>query len=65
MRYLIYRELAAKGIRYSRQHLKRLVAQKKFPPPVKGICKENAWGEDVIDQHIADCVASAKREIAT
>jgi prophage regulatory protein len=64
MRFLVHADLASKGIRYSRQHLKRLVAQGKFPPPVKGVCKENAWIESVIDEYVQNRVAAAKDKAA-
>jgi len=62
MRFLIWDDFKAKGINYSRQHVKRLVQEKKFPQPVKGVCKENAWTEPTIDQYVEERVAAAKRE---
>jgi predicted DNA-binding transcriptional regulator AlpA len=60
MRFLVYGDLSEKGVKYSRPHVKRLVADGKFPPPVKGVCKENAWPEPVIDQYLADRIAAAE-----
>lgn len=59
MRFLVHSDLPPKGVNYSPQHIKRLVAQGKFPRPVKGVCKENAWPEPAIDQYVAMCIAAA------
>jgi len=46
MRVLSYPDLKAeKGIRFTRQHIHRLVQQKKFPAPVKLGQQTNAWIE--------------------
>ncbi len=58
MRFLIHNDLRSKGILYSRAHVKRLVAQGKFPPPVKGLSKENAWHEPAIDRYVAERLAA-------
>jgi prophage regulatory protein len=60
MRFLVFADLPSKGIDYSRQHLKRVVAEGKFPAPVKGVCRENAWPEPVIDRYVEDRVAAAR-----
>ena len=61
MRRLIgYRDFKPKGITFTRQHINRLVKQKKFPPPFKPNGSErgqNSWFEDVIDPHIESCAA--------
>jgi prophage regulatory protein len=51
---LIYQELGPKkGIRYSREHVRRLVKAKKFPAPVKTGKRSVAWLEDEVDEHVA------------
>jgi predicted DNA-binding transcriptional regulator AlpA len=64
MRLLTFRELRAeKGHPYSRRHTERLVAQGKFPRPIKlgdGRAGRTAWDETVYDGYIA-----AKRDRAT
>jgi prophage regulatory protein len=63
MRRLIgYRDFKSKGIRYTRQHISKLVKQKKFPPPFKLNGSEqgqNSWFEDVIDEHLEACERKA------
>lgn len=57
MRLLDYDGLLEKGINYSRVHLWRLVVAERFPRPVKGAGKGNAWLESEIDEFIAGLVA--------
>jgi predicted DNA-binding transcriptional regulator AlpA len=65
MRFLVHADLAPqKGIKYSAQHIKWLVKKKRFPPPVHGVCRENAWPESAIDEYLKDCVAKAERDRA-
>jgi prophage regulatory protein len=64
MRFLVHADLASKGIRYSRAHIKRLVAAKKFPAPVRGVAQENAWPETVIDDYLKERVAEARDRAA-
>ncbi|MGA2313393.1 MAG: AlpA family phage regulatory protein [Xanthobacteraceae bacterium] len=56
MRLLSFAELQTeKGIKYSRQHIFRLVRSGRFPRPLKpsGSAKGvNAWSEAEIDAHI-------------
>jgi len=71
MRLLSFPELRTeKGVRYSRQHLHRLVKAGKFPRPIKisGAANgANAWDEDEIDQHLETCRAArdSSEEAAT
>ena len=62
-RVLSYPDLKPmKGIKYSRQHLNRLIKKKKFPPPFKTSGSDrgqNNWFEDVIDQHLEACERKA------
>ena len=63
MRLLSYRDLADKGIPFTRQHIDRLVKKKKFPAPFKPNGSDrgqNAWFEHVIDQHLEACAAKTK-----
>ena len=57
MRVLDLSDLWDKGIKFSRQHIHRLVAARKFPPPVKIGENTNAWLEPEIDAYLEDCVA--------
>ena len=62
-RVIGYQDLKSKGLRYSRQHLYRLIRKKRFPPPFKMSGSDkgpNSWFEDVIDGHIEDCAAKSK-----
>jgi prophage regulatory protein len=47
-----------KGIKFSRQHLHRLIANGKFPKPVKLGENTNAWPESEIDQYLKDRIAA-------
>ena len=52
MRFLSYEDLRARGIRFSKMHIHRLVRAGKFPRPVKlgmGANAANAWPEHEID----------------
>ena len=52
MRFLYPEDLHARGIRYSRQHLHRLIKAGIFPAPVKpGSGGLNAWIEEEIDAY--------------
>jgi prophage regulatory protein len=58
MRLLDYEGLQAKGFRYSRTHLWRLIKAGRFPRPVKlGLGSRNAWVEQEIDSFIESKVA--------
>jgi prophage regulatory protein len=46
-----------KGIRFSRQHLHRLIKAGRFPKPVKLGESTNGWVESEIDQYIEDLIA--------
>ena len=46
-----------KGIPWSRQHLARLVKQRKFPSPVKLGANTNSWDEIEIDDYIEARIA--------
>jgi prophage regulatory protein len=55
MRMLSRIELKTKkGIPFSRQHIHRLIAAGKFPPPCKIGENTNAWPEHEIDQYLED-----------
>jgi prophage regulatory protein len=71
MRLLSFEELrTVKGIRYSRQHIHRLMKSGRFPRPVKlsgSASGVNAWCEPEIDEHIQRCMAerdAPAREVA-
>ncbi len=50
-------ELRKKGVKYSRSQRARLTRAGKFPKPVKGAAKANAWVEAEIDAFIAARIA--------
>ena len=64
-RILFFRDLGPKkGIKYTRQHIDRLVKKKRFPPPFKpngGEHGENGWFEDIIDDHLEACAAKSTK----
>ena len=67
MRFLSYDDLKARGIRYSRMHIHRLVHAGKFPRPVKlgtGPNGTNFWPDDEIDQYLNNCIAPRDAAIA-
>jgi predicted DNA-binding transcriptional regulator AlpA len=56
MRFMTYDELHAMGLAPSRQHTRLLVAQEKFPRPVRlgtGPKGHIAWREDEVEAWIA------------
>jgi prophage regulatory protein len=57
MKVLTYPDLAGRGIRWSRQHVWRLVKEKKFPPPFKLGLKTNAWTDVQIDGYLEERIA--------
>jgi predicted DNA-binding transcriptional regulator AlpA len=74
-RIFTYETLPEKGIRYSRNHIRKLISKKKFPKPFFPSERVPAWTERVLDQWIIDCEAeqasgandqqqSARREAA-
>ena len=52
MRLLDLSDLREMGIKYSRQHLHRLVKANKFPAPVKLGENRNAWIEAEINAYL-------------
>jgi prophage regulatory protein len=53
MRMLSLTELKeVKGIKFSRQHLHRLIADGRFPKPVKLGLNTNGWPEKEIDEYL-------------
>jgi prophage regulatory protein len=61
MRFLSRPELdSEKGIKFSRQHLMRLINAGKFPRPVKlggNPLGGNSWLESEIDEYLERCLA--------
>jgi prophage regulatory protein len=52
MRFLYPEDLRARGIKYSRQHLHRLIKAGIFPAPIKpGTGGHNAWLESEIEAY--------------
>jgi prophage regulatory protein len=58
MRMLDLFDLRDRGIKFSRQHLHRLVAAGKFPRPVKIGDATNAWVEDEVDAYLKGRIAA-------
>jgi prophage regulatory protein len=50
-------DLRKRGIKFTRQHLHRLVRNEKFPAPVKVGENTNAWVETEIDAYIKARIA--------
>jgi prophage regulatory protein len=57
-RMLGYEDLRNRGIKYSRQHIHRLIKRDLFPRPVKLGGGTNAWPENEIDQYIEDRIGA-------
>jgi prophage regulatory protein len=58
MKMLSFPELKEKkGIRWSRQHVKRKIDAGEFPPPAHLGEGTAAWSEEEIDQWLADRIA--------
>lgn len=64
MKVLATRDLPAKGINWSRQHIHKLVKKGRFPPPFKLGDKTNAWTEDEIDKYLSDRIAMREMKTA-
>lgn len=59
MRVLSASELkSVKGIKFSRQHIHRLVVAGRFPKPIKIGENTNAWLETEIDEYLSGCIAA-------
>jgi prophage regulatory protein len=55
---LSFPELRERGIRFTRQHLHRLIRAGKFPAPIKIGEDTNAWVEPEIDQYMKERIAA-------
>lgn len=64
MQLLDHDGLRAKGIKYSKPQLWRLVKAGTFPAPIKLGAGRNAWVEDEIDRWIADRIAARDAKVA-
>ena len=63
MRFIGYKDLKEKGVKYSKEHIWRLrqlpdTDPRKFPEPVKGLGPQDAWPEHEIDRYIAARIAA-------
>jgi prophage regulatory protein len=65
MRMLSHPDLREKGIKFSRQHLRRLIRQGKFPAPCKLGENTNAWPEAEIDKYLEDRIAARDQQAAS
>jgi prophage regulatory protein len=66
-RVIGYEDFKPKGIKYTRQHINRLVKRGLFPPPFKTSGSDhgpNNWFEHVIDEHLEACAAKRKAAAA-
>ncbi len=57
MRLLSYPQLRERGVPYTREHLRRLIADNRFPAPVALSNKRIAWVEDEVSDWIANLAA--------
>jgi prophage regulatory protein len=57
VKFLRYRDLAAKGIPFKRSHLRRLILAGKFPQPVAMGVATNSFIESEVDEYIAAKIA--------
>jgi prophage regulatory protein len=57
MRLLSFEDLRDKGIRWSRNHLRRKIAQGDFPRGVPLSDQTLGWIEQEIDEYLAACIA--------
>jgi predicted DNA-binding transcriptional regulator AlpA len=58
--FLRYPDLNSKGIKYSRQHIRRLVEVGEFPVPVEFSTHHKVWIEEEIDAYIASKIRARK-----
>ena len=65
MRMLSHKDLVElKGIKFSRQHIHRLIAANKFPRPVKLGENTNAWPEPEVDKYLEERVKARDSVLA-
>lgn len=57
-------DLPKYGFSYSLPHLHKLIKAGKFPRPVKGFGKENAWPEEVIVAAVEERISAASEKKA-
>jgi len=66
MRMLSFEQLKSeKGIRFSRQHIYRLVKARHFPAPVKLGLQTNGWPEEEIDRWLRERIKARDEAIAS
>jgi hypothetical protein len=58
------KQLADKGICYNLNHLRRMWADGRFPPPIHTSERRIAWPEEVIDRWIDERIAASAAEVA-
>jgi prophage regulatory protein len=64
MKMLSHKDLVALGIKFSRQHLHRLIVAGKFPRPAKIGDNTNARPATEIDQYLKDRIAARDSDAA-
>lgn len=57
MKLINYNQLRERGVPYTREHLRRLIADQQFPAPVPLSKKRIAWIEDEVSAWIAEAIA--------
>jgi predicted DNA-binding transcriptional regulator AlpA len=59
MKLISFAQLApAKGIPWSRDHLRRKIKHGEFPPPISLSAKRIAWTEESVDRWMAEKAAA-------
>ena len=56
--------LREKGIKFTKQHIDRLIRQGKFPRPIKIGANTNAWISSEIDEYVAERVTQRDEAFA-
>lgn len=62
---LSFPDLRERGIRYTRQHLYRLIKANKFPRPIRLGENRLAWIESEIDQYLKQRIAERDAQPAS
>jgi prophage regulatory protein len=62
MRVISYGDLRAKGVRWTREYLRKLVAANRFPAPIRLGENTIVWSESEIDQWLEACAAKRQCE---
>lgn len=55
---ITFSDLAERGVPFSRQHLWRLIKERRFPAPVKLGSNTNRWLESEVDDWLREQIAA-------